>query len=139
MQKSNAFVLFANRAAYAVGHPLAFAIALGIVMVWALTGPLFGFSDTWQLIINTGTTIITFLMVFVIQNTQNRDNHALQLKVDELIRATRGAHNVVLDLEELSEGELEVIHKRYAKLAHDARDEMRHGGSDTGSPSIKPR
>ena len=139
MKRSNAFALFANRSSHAVGHPIAFAAALVIVAAWALTGPLFQFSDTWQLIINTSTTIVTFLMVFLIQNTQNRDNHALQLKIDELIRATRGAHNVVLNLEELSDRELDLIQKKYAKLADEARDQMLHGGRDTGSPSIKPR
>jgi low affinity Fe/Cu permease len=90
-----------------MGHPSAFGVALLLILVWALTGPLFGFSDTWQLVINTGTTIVTFLMVFLIQNTQNRDSGAIQLKLDELIRATQGAHNAVLDLEELTQEDLE--------------------------------
>jgi len=107
--------------ARAVGHPAAFIIALGLVIVWALSGPIFGFSDTWQLIINTSTTIITSLIVFLIQNTQNRDTAALQLKIDELIRAHKGAHNAVLDLEELSEGDLAKIRDRYESLAQKAR------------------
>jgi low affinity Fe/Cu permease len=92
-------------------------LAVLVIVVWAVTGPLFGFSDTWQLVINTGTTVITFLMVFLIQNTQNRDTEALQVKLDELIRATRGAKNIFLDLEELSEKELDEIRDDYLKMA----------------------
>jgi low affinity Fe/Cu permease len=90
----------------AAGHPIAFALAGGVVVLWLITGPLFGFSDTWQLIINTGTTIVTFLMVFLIQNTQNRDSEAMHIKLDELIRAVEGAHNSLLNLEDLGEKEL---------------------------------
>ena len=90
-------------------------------MVWAVTGPLFGFSDTWQLVINTGTTIVTFLMVFLIQNTQNRDTEAIQLKLDELIRATQGAHNALLDLEELEDDTLDAFRAKYQALAKAAR------------------
>jgi low affinity Fe/Cu permease len=101
--------------------------------VWAITGPMFGFSDTWQLIINTGTTIVTFLMVFLIQNTQNRDTEAIQVKLDELIRVTEGAHNALLDLQELEDKELDRIRDQYEKLAGDARKELKKGKTDTGS------
>jgi len=93
-------------------------------VIWAVSGPFFGFSDTWQLIINTGTTIVTFLMVFLIQNTQNRDSEAMQLKLDELIRATRGAHNALLDLEEMDESQLDLVRGDYEKLAEHARHEL---------------
>ena len=116
------------------GRPTTFALAVGVIAVWIITGPIFGFSDTWQLVINTGTTIITFLMVFLIQNTQNRDTQAIQLKLDELIRATHGAHNALLDLEELDEKALEAFRVRYEALARDARNLQRAGGSDTDSP-----
>ena len=118
------------------GSPGAFAIALTTVVVWALTGPLFGFSDTWQLVINTGTTIATFLMVFLIQNTQNRDAQAIQVKLDELIRCTQGAHTALLDLEELEEEELCSIRDDYEKLAENARADLRRGKSDTGTPEV---
>jgi low affinity Fe/Cu permease len=101
---------------------MTFMIALGIIVAWAATGPLFHFSDTWQLVINTGTTIITFLMVFLIQNTQNRDTEALQIKLDELIRSLEAAHNDLLDLEELDDEELELIRKDYLQLAKAARE-----------------
>ncbi len=130
------FPRFARWAAHAAGHSGTFGLALLIIVVWAITGPLFHFSDTWQLVINTGTTIVTFLMVFLIQNTQNRDTIALQLKIDELIRSIEGAHNVLLDLEELTEEELEEIRKRYAALALKARDEIRKGHRDTGRPAV---
>ena len=116
------------------GQPATFLLALTVVVVWAVTGPVFGFSDTWQLVINTGTTIVTFLMVFLIQNTQNRDTEAMQLKLDELIRATQGAHNALLDLEELEEDELDEFRKRYLGLALSARRQMSAGASDTDCP-----
>lgn len=106
------------------GRPAAFMVAVAALVVWAASGPLFGFSDTWQLVINTGTTIVTFLMVFLIQNTQNRDSEAAQVKLDELIRSSRGAHNALLDLEELEEEELDRIRDGYEKLAEEARDEL---------------
>jgi low affinity Fe/Cu permease len=118
------FNRFAKRAAHATGHPLAFLIAAGSILVWACTGPLFGFGDTWQLVINTGTTIITFLMVFLIQNTQNRDSAALQIKLDELIRATKDAHNALLDLEEMEEEDLERLRAEYEQLAARARGQI---------------
>ena len=119
------FTRAAKWASHASGRPTTFIIAFAIIVIWAVTGPIFHFSDTWQLVINTGTTIITFLMVFLIQNTQNRDTEALQIKLDELIRAMEGAQNVVLDLEELDDKELEEFRKDYLKLAEAARREMK--------------
>ncbi len=107
-----------------------------VILIWAATGSLFHFSDTWQLVINTGTTIVTFLMVFLIQNTQNRDSEAMQLKLDELIRVAEGAHNALLDLEELSETELDEMRDRYEKLAQKAREELKKGRRDTGRPKV---
>jgi low affinity Fe/Cu permease len=107
-----------------------------IIVVWIVTGPLFHYSDTWQLVINTGTTIVTFLMVFLIQNTQNRDSEALQVKLDELIRAIDGAHNALLDLEDLEEDELDRIRLNYSALAKEARAELRQGLSDTGNTNM---
>ena len=118
------FARFARGTATLSGRSGSFALALGVVLTWAITGPLFGFSDTWQLVINTGTTIVTFLMVFVIQNTQNRDGEALQLKLDELIRAVKGAKNSMLDLEELDQDQLDEIRERYENLAMRARKRL---------------
>jgi low affinity Fe/Cu permease len=136
MYDKSAFTRFANRVASAAGQPLTFVLACLVIVAWGLSGPIFGFSDTWQLVINTGTTIITFLMVFVIQNTQNRDGKALQLKVDELIRATQGAHNALLDLEELDEKHLNRIREIYVALAAKARGELEQGLRDTDSPEV---
>ena len=111
-------------------------LAVGVVLAWLVTGPLFGFSDTWQLVINTGTTIVTFLMVFLIQNTQNRDSEAIQVKLDELLRVTQGAHNALLDLEELEDEELDRIRAGYTRLAGRAREELRDGQADVGSPEV---
>jgi len=108
-------------------------VAVLIVLAWAITGPIFGFSDTWQLVINTGTTIATFLMVFLIQNTQNRDSAAVQLKLDELIRAVAGAHNALLDLEELTEDDLARLRAHYGDLARGAREDLKRGNVDTGT------
>lgn len=124
----------AKRVSIWCGRPGTFLIALGIIVAWILSGPVFGFSDTWQLVINTGTTIVTFLMVFLIQSTQNRDTAAIQLKLDELIRATEGAHNALLDLEELDEKMLAVFRARYEKLAREARARQAQGLSDTDVP-----
>ena len=132
------FSEFARRLALWTGRPVAFLIAAGAVVLWALSGPLFGFSDTWQLVINTSTTIITFLMVFLIQNTQNRDTEAMQIKLDELIRATQGAHNALLNLEHLDDEELGRYRRHYAELAKRARAKLRAGELDTDSPEIKP-
>ena len=110
-----------------------------IIVIWGVTGPIFKFSDTWQLVINTGTTIVTFLMVFLIQNTQNRDSHAVQLKLDELIRAVSGAHNALLDLEGLEEADLERFRGRYEELARTAREALRRGELDTGTPEVRGR
>ena len=118
------------------GRPAAFALAAALILGWACTGPFFGFSDTWQLVINTGTTIITFLMVFLIQSSQNRDSEAIQVKLDELIRAQQGAHNALLDLEELEEEELERIRANYGKIAKLARAELKIGNLDTGVPDV---
>lgn len=118
---------FAKLAALASGHSSAFVAAVCLIIAWAATGPLFGFSDTWQLVINTTTTIATFLMVFLIQNTQNRDSEALQVKVDELIRAIGGAHNALLNLEDLDEKEIETLREDYIQLAETARKELQTG------------
>ncbi|HZF28669.1 MAG TPA: low affinity iron permease family protein [Gammaproteobacteria bacterium] len=132
MHNSTGYSRFAKRAAYLCGRPKVFVLALGVIVVWGVTGPLFGFSDTWQLVINTGTTIVTFLMVFLIQNTQTRDTEAMQIKLDELIRATHGAHNALLDLEELEDEKLESFRDRYEALAKAARAAPQ--ASDTDSP-----
>jgi low affinity Fe/Cu permease len=133
------FTRLAKSTARAAGRPAAFATAVGLIAAWALTGPLFRYSDSWQLVINTGTTIVTFLMVFLIQNTQNRDSEAIQIKLDELIRAIEGAHNALLDLEELEEKELDHIRARYESLAKRARADLRAGKSDIGSPEVQKR
>lgn len=130
------FTHIAKTAARAAGRPATFAIAVTIILLWAITGPVFHFSDTWQLIINTSTTIITFLMVFLIQNTQNRDTEALQIKMDELIRAVESAHNALLDLEELDDEELDLIRGNYLNLAKKAREDLKRGKVDTGAPRI---
>jgi len=138
-KSSSWFTIFAKTTSRATGRPSAFVAAGAIIVVWVVTGPLFHFSDTWQLVINTGTTIVTFLMVFLIQNTQNRDSEALQVKLDELIRAIDGAHNALLDLEELEDQELDRIRLNYTNLAKKARAELRQGVSDTGSPDTEKK
>jgi low affinity Fe/Cu permease len=134
--KRSVFTCAAEWASEKSGSTTAFIIAVSVIIVWALTGPIFGFSDTWQIVINTATTIVTFLLVFLIQNSQNRDTRALQLKLDELIRCTEGAHTVLLDLEKLDDKELKAIHCRYQELAAEARKRMRRGESDTGIADI---
>ena len=134
-----AFSKLAKRAARFTGQPLCFGLAASVVGAWIITGPIFHFSDTWQLVINTGTTIITFLMVFLIQNTQNRDTIAMQLKLDELIRATKGAHLSLLDLEELEEKELAAFVRQYEELAALGRAQLEKGKPDTGTPEVVNR
>jgi low affinity Fe/Cu permease len=129
--KTSWFTQFANRISRATGHPVSFCCALAVIVMWGVSGPVFGFSDTWQLVINTGTTIVTFLMVFLIQNTQNRDSRAIQVKLDELIRSIEGAHLALLDLEELDDNDLERICGDYRELARQARQDLRAGKSDT--------
>ena len=138
MQQSKGFTRLAKAAARFTGRPLCFMLAVLLVLVWIVTGPLFAFSNTWQLVINTGTTIITFLMVFLIQNTQNRDTEAMQIKLDELIRATQGANNRLLDLEELEDRELEAFRDSYESLAQQARDCVTGGEEQVGTPAVKP-
>ena len=130
------FTRFAKTTSRMAGQPIAFGIAAGVVVLWIVSGPVFGFSDSWQLVINTGTTIVTFLMVFLIQNTQNRDSEAVQVKLDELLRVTRGAHVALLDLEELEDHELDEIRAGYEELAENARQELQRGKKDTGTPKV---
>ena len=125
---------FAKSASHFCGRPRTFVLAVAVIAVWIVTGPIFRFSDTWQLVINTGTTIITFLMVFLIQNTQNRDTAAIQIKLDELIRVTKGAHNALLDLEELEDDALDAFRRKYQALAGLARAGLSSGSEDTGTP-----
>ncbi len=136
MYHASIFARFAKWVSKSAGHPLVFALALASIFLWLATGPLFGFSDTWQLIVNTSTTIITFLMVFLLQHTQNRDSRAIQIKLDELIRTTKGAHNALLDLEELRDKELEIITSEYRTLALKARDDIKRGLKDTDVPEV---
>lgn len=131
------FMRFAKATSWATGHPVSFICAFLVIIAWLISGPAFGFSDTWQLVINTGTTIITFLMVFLIQNTQNRDSTAMQIKLDELIRSEREAHNALLDLEELTDKELALMKKQYEDLAEKARTLIRKGKKDTGIFSLE--
>lgn len=135
--RRNLFSKFASKTAFHTGHPFFFLGALALILLWAIAGPLCRFSNEWQLVINTGTTLCTFLMVFIIQNTQNRDNAAVQAKLDELLRVTEGAHNSLLDIEELSQEDLAEIRQRYAGLARAARKELREGKADTGKPKVK--
>lgn len=136
LKTKGVFGQFAKVVSFATGQPWAFGIAVLVVATWALTGPLFHFSDTWQLVINTSTTIVTFLMVFLIQNTQNRDAQAMHLKMDELIRAMKGAHTAVIDSEELTESEIAHIKAAYSKLAEGGRKAIRQGRTDTGTPQV---
>jgi low affinity Fe/Cu permease len=128
------YTSFAKRASRFCGRPGTFMLAILVIVAWAVTGPIFQYSDTWQLVINTSTTIITFLMVFLIQNTQTRDTEAMQVKLDELIRATQGAHNALMDLEELDEEQIVAFRERYEALAAKARRNKDQGKVDTDSP-----
>ena len=119
-KKKSWFTCFAQATSNWAGSQSAFVLAFGSILLWAVTGPIFRYSDTWQMVINTGTTIVTFLMVFLIQNTQNRDGAALQTKLDELIRAVEGAENALINMEEMTEDELEATHARFIKLAEQA-------------------
>ena len=127
--RSTIFTRFARFVSAVSGRPKTFILAVLVIVIWGITGPIFDFSDTWQLVINTGTTIVTFLMVFLIQNTQNRDTEALQIKLDELIRAVKGARNEVLDLEEMDEEELNTIREEYLGLAEHARQHIEARGA----------
>lgn len=131
------FTRFAKWTARTAGRPPTFILAVLVIVAWAVSGPIFHYSDTWQLVINTGTTIVTFLMVFLIQNTQNRDSEAIHVKLDELIRTIEGAHNVLLDLEDLDENELVKIRSNYAKIALQARRDLERGKADTGVGKVK--
>jgi low affinity Fe/Cu permease len=131
------FDQFAKWTSRTFGHPTIFAAAVLVILAWDVTGPIFGFSNTWQLAINTGTTIVTFLMVFLIQNTQNRDGAAVQLKLDELIRAIDGAHNGLLDLEELSDEDLGRIRGQFEAMAREARENLKRGLGDTGPTELR--
>jgi low affinity Fe/Cu permease len=130
------FTRFAKSTAVITGKPATFMVAVGVIVVWSMTGPFLGFSDTWQLVINTSTTIVTFLMVFLIQNTQNRDAEAAQIKLDELLRVTQGAHNRLMSLEELDEKEFNRIRAQYMKLAKRSETEVKKGKKDTGKPKV---
>jgi low affinity Fe/Cu permease len=123
MKNKNLFEKAANKITNWTGSSMAFGVAASIIIIWGISGPLFGYSDTWQLVINTGTTIITFLMVFLIQKTQNKDSKAIQLKLNELIAASRHASNRMVDIEDLSEQELDVLHKYYERLSDEAEED----------------
>ena len=128
------FRLFAHRTAEVVGRSYAFLLAVTVIAVWSATGPLFHFSDTWQLVINTGTTIVTFLMVFLIQNTQNRDAHAIHLKLDELIRANKHARNSLLALESMSDDELRTLQHEFEEL----RDRVAKARKEAAARDSRP-
>ncbi len=133
------FRKLAHDASLAVGSPWAFIAAVALIVGWAVTGPFFSFSDTWQLVINTGTTIVTFLMVFLIQNTQNRDAKAIHLKLDELIRAVRGARTALVDLEDLSDEELERLQQEFRRLREGRERQRHHGERAQGRPESRQR
>lgn len=131
------FSSLAERASVAAGSAAAFFLAAFSIVIGAITGPIFHYSAVWQLVINTVTNIITFLLVFLIQNSQNRETRAVQLKLDELIRATQGAHNMMMKLENVTDKEVQVLHEHYAQMARNAREQIKHGESDQGAPELK--
>jgi low affinity Fe/Cu permease len=143
MTVEEAFGRLASRVARGAGSPAAFTMAVLVIVGWAVVGPLVGFSEIWQLAINTGTTIVTFLMVFVIQNSQNRDTGALQMKLDELIRATKGASNALIDLENADAADIKALHERYCAIAEKARtlgfDFSSDAPTEERSPADGPR
>lgn len=134
MKTTDWYSIFAKQVSRFCGRPIVFVFAIITILAWIISGPIFDFSDTWQLVINTATTIVTFLMVFLIQSTQNRDTEAIQIKLDELIRVTQGAHNILLDLEELDEAQLDEFRRRYQLLATRARTNIEQGDVDTNTP-----
>ena len=131
------FPAFARQLSSWTGRSSTFVLAVVLVAAWAVTGPVFHYSNTWQLVINTATTVVTFLMVFLIQHTQNRDTQAMHIKLDEIIRATQGSHNAILDLEDMDEEELAEHHRRYAELAERARQALQRGGQDVDCPAVE--
>jgi low affinity Fe/Cu permease len=137
MHTAGYFSRLSRSSSSALGHPAAFGLAILIVLTWAFLGPVFRFSDTWQLTINTGTTIVTFLMVFLIQNTQNHQGNAVHVKLDELIRAVEGAHNLLLSVEDASDAEVIALRKRYLNLRIQARAALASGQADTGTPELE--
>ncbi len=137
-RRPSLFSRFAKWASRMTGEPVTFILATLFILGWALTGPLFGFSDTWQLVVNTTTTIITFLMVFLIQNTQNRDSEAIQIKLDELLRADNHAYNALLDLEELEQGDLDELRQHYLRLAERSRQHRTQGDRAAKAPPSVP-
>ena len=132
------FRKFAATTANAMGHPLAFLFAVIVIVVWACCGPVFGYSDTWQLVINTSTTIVTFLMVFLIQNAQNRDSKAIHVKLNELLRGIKGARNELVDAEEMSDEELQTLHAEFKKIHDDLHREVSKRGIIDGEKPTKP-
>jgi low affinity Fe/Cu permease len=133
------FHSMARETSTAVGRPKSFFVACAIIAAWGISGPFFHFSNTWQLIINTGTTIVTFLMVFLIQNTQNRDSKALHLKIDELLRANRAARNTLMNLEEMSDDDLDELEAEFARLRRMASDEEQPKSAPSGQHRLRPR
>jgi low affinity Fe/Cu permease len=136
-ERGSFFTRFTSAVAHGAGRPLTFCLSVLMLIAWAATGPVFEYSENWQLVVNTATSVITFLMVFLIQSTQNRDAYAVQLKLDELIRAVRGAHTELLDIENLSEERLCELRDLYAGLAKKARAQVENGMEDTGTPPVE--